>query len=96
MMTFDTKKSKTNNPITQIEILMENIMSINYNEIYRCNTFLLYLSVYTDKSISSMYTNRITVRKEEMKKKLTCLLTYSIANEINLWLIFVSISVGNI
>ena len=60
-MTFDTKKSKTNNPITQIEILMENIMSINYNEIYRCNTFLLYPSVYTDKSISLMYTNGITV-----------------------------------
>jgi hypothetical protein len=54
----------------QIKILMENIMSINYNEIYQCNTFLLYPSVYTDKSILSMYTNGITVWKEEMKKKI--------------------------
>ena len=77
---------------------MEKIISINCSEIYRRNSFSLYPSVHIDRSFSSMYTNGITIRKEKMKKIIILMrhATYGIVDEINLWLIFINIYVGNI
>jgi hypothetical protein len=43
-------------------------LSVNCNEIYKQNIISLYPPVNTDKNISSVYTERITVEKEEIKK----------------------------
>jgi hypothetical protein len=41
---------------------------MNCNEFYEQNILSLYLPVNTDKNISSVYTERITVQKEEIKR----------------------------
>ena len=42
---------------------------VNYGEIYRQNIFSQCPSVYTDEIFLSVYTSRVTMRKEGMKKK---------------------------
>ena len=58
-------------------------MSVNCDDIYRRTIPSLCPSVYTDGNCTSMYTKKITVEKEGMKKKIMCNFTNGITDEIS-------------
>jgi hypothetical protein len=59
----------------QMKILMRKNSLVNYNEIYLWNIFSLCLSVHIDENFSLVYTERITMGNEGIKRKeekITC------------------------